>query len=44
MATTNLLVRYRVGDRIERDVPGGTRRLKVEEVLYQPEADKRFDV
>jgi regulator of nucleoside diphosphate kinase len=29
---------YRAGDVIEWRVPGGRRRLKVEEVLYQPEA------
>jgi regulator of nucleoside diphosphate kinase len=29
---------YRVGDVIEWRVPGGMRRLRVEEVLYQPEA------
>jgi regulator of nucleoside diphosphate kinase len=29
---------YRVGDVIEWRVPGGRRRLRVEEVLYQPEA------
>ncbi len=29
---------YRVGSRIEWQVPSGLRRLKVEEMLYQPEA------
>lgn len=29
---------YRVGDMIEWQVPAGKRRLKIEEVLYQPEA------
>ena len=29
---------YRVGDLIEWQVPSGLRRLKVEELLYQPEA------
>lgn len=29
---------YRVGDTIEWQVPSGLRRLKVEELLYQPEA------
>jgi regulator of nucleoside diphosphate kinase len=29
---------YRVGDIIEWQVPAGTRELKIEEVLYQPEA------
>lgn len=28
----------RVGDIVERKVPGGLRRLKVERILYQPEA------
>ncbi len=32
------LLGYRVGDVIEWEVPAGTRRLRVEEVLYQPEA------
>lgn len=32
------LLGYRVGDEIEWAVPGGTRRLRVENVLYQPEA------
>ena len=33
---------YRVGDTIEWEVPGGTRRLTVEEVLEQPEAKGDF--
>ena len=32
------LLGYRTGDEIEWPVPGGLRRLKVVEVLYQPEA------
>jgi regulator of nucleoside diphosphate kinase len=32
---------YRSGDEIEWDVPGGRRRLKVERVIHQPEADAR---
>ena len=32
------IIGYREGDEIEWDVPGGRRRLKVEAVLYQPEA------
>ena len=32
------LLGYRVGDAIEWEVPSGRRRLKVEELLYQPEA------
>ena len=31
------LIGYRAGDRIEWSTPGGTRRLEIEEVLYQPE-------
>ena len=33
---------YRVGDEIEWSVPAGIRRLRVEEVLYQPEAAGDF--
>lgn len=32
------LIGYRTGDRITWPVPGGTRRLKVKKILYQPEA------
>jgi regulator of nucleoside diphosphate kinase len=35
---------YRVGDVIEWRVPGGRRRLRVEEVLYQPEAAEAASV
>ena len=35
---------YRVGDTIEWPVPSGTRRLIVEEVLYQPEAAGDFEL
>jgi regulator of nucleoside diphosphate kinase len=35
---------YRVGDTIEWKVPAGVRRLKVEDVLYQPEATGRYDI
>lgn len=31
------LIGYRVGDAIEWRMPGGLKRLKVEEILYQPE-------
>lgn len=34
---------YRVGDEIEWRVPSGLRRLKIEEILYQPEAAGDFD-
>jgi len=32
------LIGYRAGDMIEWATPGGTRRLQIEEVLFQPEA------
>lgn len=32
------LIGYRAGDVIEWAMPGGTRRLKIEQVVYQPEA------
>jgi regulator of nucleoside diphosphate kinase len=32
------LLGYRAGDAVEWEVPGGVRRLKIEQVLYQPEA------
>ena len=34
------LIGYRVGSEIEWGVPGGTRRLRIEAVEYQPEAFK----
>lgn len=37
------LIGYKVGDIIEWKVPGGVRKLKVEEILYQPEASGNFD-
>ncbi len=36
------LLGYRRGDVIEWEVPSGVRRLKVEEVLYQPESKGDF--
>jgi regulator of nucleoside diphosphate kinase len=33
---------YRAGDTIEWNVPAGTRRLKIEQILYQPEAAGDF--
>jgi regulator of nucleoside diphosphate kinase len=30
---------YRVGDTVEWRVPGGVRTLRIEEILYQPEAE-----
>lgn len=38
------LIGYAVGDVIEWKVPGGVARLKVEEILYQPEAAGRYDL
>lgn len=35
---------YRAGDVFEWDVPAGTRRLKVEKILYQPEASGNYDL
>lgn len=35
---------YRVGDVFEWEVPAGKRRLKVEKILYQPEASGDFDL
>jgi len=32
------LLGYRAGETVEWEVPGGLRRLKIEQVLYQPEA------
>jgi regulator of nucleoside diphosphate kinase len=32
------LLGYRVGDTVEWRVPGGLKRLKIERILYQPEA------
>jgi regulator of nucleoside diphosphate kinase len=34
---------YRVGDTIEWNVPGCTRHLRIERVLFQPEAARQFD-
>jgi regulator of nucleoside diphosphate kinase len=38
------LLGYRVGAQVEWQVPSGTRRLEILEVLYQPEAAGRFDL
>jgi regulator of nucleoside diphosphate kinase len=38
------LLGYREGDTIEWQVPGGRRRLKIDAVLYQPEASGDFVV
>ena len=37
------LLGYRVGSTIAWEVPDGTRRLRIEEILYQPEAAGRYD-
>jgi len=37
------LIGYRVGDVIAWKVPAGSRRLKVEEIIYQPEKAGDFD-
>lgn len=37
------LIGYRVGDVIEWKVPSGLKRLKVEGILYQPEASGHYD-
>jgi regulator of nucleoside diphosphate kinase len=34
---------YRAGDVIEWEMPGGVRRLKIEKVLYQPEAARKTE-
>ena len=36
------LLGYRAGDTVELEVPAGVRRLKIEQVLYQPEAAGDF--
>jgi regulator of nucleoside diphosphate kinase len=36
------LLGYRAGETVEWEVPGGVRRLKIEQVLYQPEAAGDF--
>lgn len=36
------LLGYKVGDIIEWKVPAGLTKLRVEEILYQPEADGKF--
>jgi regulator of nucleoside diphosphate kinase len=36
------LIGYGAGDTVEWEVPAGIRRLKIEEILYQPEAAGQF--
>ena len=38
------LIGYKVGDEIEWIVPAGLSRLKIDEIVYQPEAAGEFDV
>jgi regulator of nucleoside diphosphate kinase len=38
----NAILGYRKGDTVEWEVPAGVRRLKIEDVLYQPEASGDF--
>jgi len=38
------MIGYRVGDTFSWKVPEGVRRLRVEEVLYQPEASGDYDL
>lgn len=37
------MIGYRVGDIVSWKVPGGTKRLKIKKILYQPEAAGDFD-
>jgi regulator of nucleoside diphosphate kinase len=34
---------YRAGDTVDWQVPAGTRTVRIEEILYQPEAAGRYD-
>ncbi len=38
------LLGYRTGDTIEWQVPGGRRRLRIEEIVYQPEAEGDYEL
>lgn len=35
---------YRAGDTVDWPVPGGTRKVRVQEILFQPEAAGRYDL
>ncbi|MGH7256871.1 MAG: nucleoside diphosphate kinase regulator [Nitrospiraceae bacterium] len=35
---------YRVGDTVEWRVPGGIKRVRIEEILYQPEAQGQYSL
>lgn len=37
------LLGYRTGDEIEWEVPGGRRRLRIDAVVFQPEASGQFE-
>ena len=37
------MIGYRVGDEFEWDTPEGKTRLRVEKILYQPEAEGKLD-
>lgn len=37
------LLGYRCGDEIEWEVPGGRRRLRIDEVVFQPEAAGQYE-
>lgn len=38
------MIGYRVGDTFRWQVPDGVRRLRVEEIVYQPEASGNYDL
>lgn len=38
------LLGYRAGDTIGWQVPGGRRRLRIEEIVYQPEAEGNYEL
>jgi regulator of nucleoside diphosphate kinase len=38
------LLGYRAGDTIEWRVPSGNKQVRIEEILYQPEAAGHFDL
>ena len=38
------LLGYRTGDTVEWQVPGGRRRLRIDGVLYQPEAEGNYEL
>jgi regulator of nucleoside diphosphate kinase len=38
------LIGYRIGDTVEWEVPAGRIRLRIEEILYQPEAAGDYDL